>query len=73
MIEFVTLFESWPRKDKTKELDVEKLCKTVYSMIRNSIDKLWINHECEEPGCKERFIVIQGSDKPQRKNFPDFP
>ena len=66
MIEFVTVFESWPRKDRTKELDVEQLCKTVYSTIRNSIDKLWINHECEEPGCKERFIVIDGNEKLHR-------
>ena len=66
VLEFVTVFKVWPRKEKTKELDVEQLCNTVYKQIRNEIDRKWLDHICNEPGCKERYIVMDGNEKLHR-------
>ena len=56
----------WPRKSKSKELDVEELSKIVYRDIKNEIDDIWKSHICEEPGCRERFVIIDGNEKMYR-------
>ena len=56
----------WPRKCKSKELDVEELCKIVYRDLKNEIDDIWKSHICEEPGCRERFVIIDGNEKMYR-------
>ena len=61
MLEFKTEFGIWPRKQKSKELDVEALCYDVYLSIREEIDAIWLKHACTEEGCKERFAVIDGN------------
>ena len=53
----------WPRKEKSKELDVEELCRHVFSSIKSILDTKWVNHVCNEKGCKERFIIIDGNEK----------
>ena len=35
----------------------------VYSQIKEVINKKWINHICEEKGCQQRAIVIDGNEK----------
>ena len=66
ILEFVTVFKEWPRKEKTKELDIERLCKLVYEKIRDTINNKWLNHICNEIGCKERYVVIDGNEKLHR-------
>jgi len=63
ILEFITVFNPWPRCTKTKSLDLELLCKEKFAEIRMIIDKKWMGHACNEPGCKERFIVIDGNEK----------
>lgn len=63
ILEFVKYFQNWPRKSPSKELDIETLCQSLYSDIKKTIDNLWLKHVCLEPGCKERFVVIDGNEK----------
>ena len=63
ILEYVTTFKPWPRKDKSKELDLEELCKNIYAEVRKTVDGKWMNHVCDEAGCKERHIVIDGNEK----------
>ena len=63
IIEFIKVFKSWPRDKKSKALDLEMLCHQSFTQIKNIIDEKWIKHSCEEIGCKERFIVIDGNEK----------
>lgn len=56
----------WPRKSKSRELDVEELCNIVYRDLKNEIDNTWKSHICEEPGCRERFVIIDGNEKMYR-------
>ena len=53
----------WPRKLKSKELDLEKLCNDVYPYIKEIIEQQWVNHVCDEVGCAARFVVIDGNEK----------
>ena len=57
---FPTFF--W-RKTKDHRCDVEKICQEVYPSIRSKIDEKWINHSCDEIGCKSRMVVIDGNEK----------
>ena len=66
IIQHVKVFSIWPRKEKTKELHLEELCSMVYPEIRNQIDTKWRSHVCNEVGCKERFIVMDGNEKLSR-------
>ena len=53
----------WPRKLKSKELDLEKLCNHVYSDIKEIIERQWVDHVCDEVGCAARFVVVDGNEK----------
>ena len=35
-------------------------------MVKFEVDNKWINHVCNEVGCKQRFIVIDGNEKLSR-------
>lgn len=63
MLEYITDFLVWPRKSPSHELDVEAMAKMVYPLIKEKVNKKWIDHVCEEPGCKERAIIIDGNEK----------
>ena len=63
ILQYSNVFASWPRKFKSKELDVEQLCKNVYVGIKVKIDSKWMSHVCEEIGCKNRVIIIDGNEK----------
>ena len=62
MLEFENNFVEWPRC-KDKSLDLEALCKVIYPKIRLAVDDIWLRHVCQDQGCKERFIVIDGNEK----------
>ena len=53
----------WHRNPKSKEVDVEKIAKDSYQFIAEIIDKKWLQHECDEVGCRNRFIVVDGNEK----------
>ena len=53
----------WSRKPGSNELDLEEVCKGVYPLIKDSMDNTWKSHVCEEKGCKERYVVIDGNEK----------
>ena len=53
----------WPRKEKSKELNLEDLCKRTYSQIKTILHTKWIDHVCNDIGCRQRFIVIDGNAK----------
>ena len=65
ILRFVKYFPQWPR-DANSRVDMETLSKTVYGSIREEIDSKWMKHVCEEDGCKNRFIVIDGNEKNYR-------
>ena len=65
ILRFVKYFPEWPR-DANSRVDMETLSKTVYGSIREEIDSKWMKHVCEEDGCKNRFIVIDGNEKNYR-------
>ena len=52
VLNHVTLFPTWPRKDKSYEIDIEKLCSIVYPQLKDQIDTKWIGHKCKEIGCR---------------------
>ena len=63
IIQHVRIFERWPRK-KSKEIDVEALCKDVFAPIKNELHNSALNHVCDDDvGCREKFIVIDGNEK----------
>ena len=63
IIKHIKIFPLWPRKNKSKELHLEELCRLVYPQIKFSVDTKWIHHICNEIGCKQRLIVIDGNEK----------
>lgn len=63
ILHYVQKFPEWPRKSNTREFDVEKLCQMVYSHIKDEVNTKWIGHVCDEIGCKQRAIVIDGNEK----------
>ena len=63
ILNHVTHFSVWPRKSSSRELDVENLCKMVYPDIKEKVNAKWIDHICDEIGCKNRAIVIDGNEK----------
>ena len=63
VLNHVTLFPTWPRKDKSYEIDIEKLCSIVYPQLKDQIDTKWIGHKCKEIGCRNGAIVIDGNEK----------
>lgn len=63
ILKFKKKFTSWPRKIGSKELDVEVLSRSVYQEIKSAFNEKWLAHRCEEPGCKEGVVVIDGNEK----------
>jgi hypothetical protein len=61
MIPYIKSF-NWHRK-ASKEIDIEKISLDVYETIRKTVDDKWINHVCDEIGCKNRYIVMDGNEK----------
>ena len=53
----------WPRKQKSREVDLEGICKITYPVIKSYFEAKWLDHTCDEKGCKSRFIVIDGNEK----------
>ena len=62
ILHHVRVFDQWPRK-KSKELDVENVCGLVFDDIKDNLQKLALQHVCDDIGCKEKFIVIDGNEK----------
>ena len=63
IIHYVKSFENWPRKEKSGELNIESLCGDVFCSIKNQIQKKSLEHVCDDVGCKNKFIVIDGNEK----------
>ncbi|XP_066929429.1 uncharacterized protein [Clytia hemisphaerica] len=53
----------WHRKDHNKHFDIEKICEDVYPTLKKVIDQKWFSHECNETGCKNKMVVIDGNEK----------
>ena len=53
---------TWHRSQR-KEVDIEKICLDVYEKVSQCIDEKWLSHVCEEIGCKNRYVVIDGNEK----------
>ena len=62
-LQYVNVFPIWPRKPKSKELDIEELCRITYPTIKEQIDSKWLEHICDDIGCKNRVAVIDGNEK----------
>ena len=60
--EFQTMLR-WPRKEKSKELDLEEMCRRVYNGVKSAFETRWLNHICEDKGCRGRYVVIDGNEK----------
>ena len=54
---------SWYRKKDSFKFDAEAICQNAYEDVRDEIDNKWVAHICDKPGCKERYIVIDGNEK----------
>lgn len=54
---------TWHRNVKNKGVDVEQIAEEQYPVIRDMIDRKWLTHSCEDVGCKNRFIVLDGNEK----------
>ena len=63
ILQYVNVFPIWPRKPKSKELDIEELCRVTYATIKEQIDSKWMEHVCDDVGCKNRVVVIDGNEK----------
>lgn len=63
ILKIKTNFSEWPRKNKSKELDIELLCRSVYMEIKSFVNQKWLEHKCDEPGCRQGVIVIDGNEK----------
>ena len=61
--QIVKYFPKWPRKDHTKELDIEELSRLIYPQVRWKIDSKWLTHKCDEIGCRNNLIVMDGNEK----------
>ena len=62
IVKFVKNIE-WHRKEKSKEIDLERIAEQQYPIIRDIIDAKWISHSCNDVGCRNRFIVLDGNEK----------
>ena len=48
---------------EAKNSYVEELCKSVYQRVKSAVNNEWLSHVCDEIGCKNRAIVIDGNEK----------
>ena len=62
-LQYINVFPVWPRKSKSKELDIEELCRITYPRIKELVDSKWLEHICDNVGCKNRVAVIDGNEK----------
>ena len=53
----------WKRDPKYGKFNCEKICQQVYPQRKIYIDSKWKDHMCNEVGCRNRFIVIDGNEK----------
>ena len=53
----------WHRNIKNRDVDVELIAEEQYPLIRDLIDQKWLAHTCEDIGCKNRFVVLDGNEK----------
>lgn len=53
----------WHRTVKNKDVDVERIAEDQYAGIRDAIDRKWLEHSCNDVGCKNKFIVLDGNEK----------
>ena len=53
----------WERKEESHKYHVEKLCQQLYPKVKEAVDSTWLHHKCREPGCANRFIVLDGNEK----------
>lgn len=54
---------SWERKAENCHYNVEKICLQLYPKLKQVIDDEWLSHVCDEVGCANKFIVIDGNHK----------
>ena len=53
----------WERKISNRCFHAEKICLGVYEKLKTTIDAKWLHHACEEPGCAQRMVVMDGNEK----------
>ena len=53
----------WHRDIKNKNVDVERIAEEQYPVMCDMIDQKWLAHTCEEIGCKNRLVVLDGNEK----------
>ena len=49
------------RKDKSGELDMEEICKSVYPVLKEFVDDKWLGHICSK--CEDRIVILDGNAK----------
>ena len=55
--EFVLVFQSWPRHNKSQALDLEMLCHQNYTEINQAINETWMKHMCTEVGVVKDLLL----------------
>ena len=46
----------WHRK--RNEVDIELIARDVYALIAQTVDEKWLDHCCDDVGCRERYVFI---------------
>lgn len=66
------MYEMWRRIDvafpvvrlKSRNIDMETTCESLYPKLREQVDKEWFNHNCKF--CHTRLVVLDGDAKAYR-------
>ena len=58
ILHHVNVFEQWPRKVKSKELDLETLCRLLFPTIKENLQKSALQHVCDEIGCRKNSLSL---------------
>ena len=53
----------WDRKMENNHYHTEKICLSLYPDFKEKVDYEWLHHICDEVGCKNRIVVIDGNEK----------
>ena len=72
LIQVWLIYQIWRRfsvsftvvRDKSRNIDIEEICASLYPKLRQIVDNLWINHNCQY--CSTRLVVLDGDAKAYR-------
>ena len=72
LIQVWLIYQIWRRfsvsftvvRDKSRNIDVEEICASLYPKLRHIVDNQWINHNCQY--CSTRLVVLDGDAKAYR-------